>query len=122
MGHRNGLSIEIYGEKASAIWIQENPEKLEFSSANGDKVMIDRGSDIEIKNISLYNRMTPGHPSGFIEAFANLYNDIADVLDNFFDKKQVDSKYVYSFKHAKNGMDLLHSASLSNKCKGWVDI
>ena len=122
LGHRNGLSIEIYGEKASAIWIQENPEKLEFSSANGDKVMIDRGSDIEIKNISLYNRMTPGHPSGFIEAFANLYNDISDALDNFFDKKQVDSKYVYSFKHAKNGMDLLHSASLSNKCKGWVDI
>lgn len=119
LGHRNGLSIEVYGEKASAIWVQENPEKLEFSSSNGNKVMIDRGSDIEIKNIPLYNRMTPGHPAGFIEAFANLYNDIADALEGWLKSEKSSKRYVFGLEHAANGLALLDSASESNNEKKW---
>jgi predicted dehydrogenase len=122
LGHRNGLSIEVYGERASAIWVQENPEKLTFSLSAGDKILIDRGSDIEIKSIPLYNRMTPGHPAGFIEAFANLYNDIADEMDRFFEKRELSSSYVFGLEHAKNGIKLLDSASRSNELKSWVDI
>ena len=124
LGNRNGLHIEVYGTKASALWHQENPEKLEFSYATGHKSIIDRGSDIEMIDNPLYSRMTPGHPSGFIESFANLYNDIANELDNFHAEPQsqlkLDSKYVYSFSHAKNGINLLHCASLSNESKGWI--
>lgn len=124
LGNRNGLHIEVYGTKASALWHQENPEKLEFSYATGHKSIIDRGSDIEMIDNPLYSRMTPGHPAGFIESFANLYNDIANELDNFYAKSTLtlDSKYVYSFAHAKNGIDLLHSASLSNEDKAWVNL
>ena len=72
------------GIKASTLWYQENPEKLEFLYNTGQKIIIDRGSDIEMLPNKLYNRMTAGHPSGYIESFANLYNDIANSLDNFF--------------------------------------
>jgi len=115
LGNRNGLHIEIYGTKASAMWHQENPEILEFSYNNGQKIILDRGSNIEMQENHLYNRMTPGHPAGFIESFANLYNDIADALDNFHKKKKYTNQYVYGFIHAFNGIKLLHTASLSNK-------
>ena len=34
-----------------------------------------------------YNRYKSGHPSGFIEAFANLYSDLADDLINYNNSK-----------------------------------
>lgn len=122
IGNRNGLHIEVYGEKASALWHQENPEKLEFSYSSGQKVIIDRGSDIEMLPNSLYNRMTPGHPSGFIESFANLYNDIANSLKDFYEKKSYANDYVYSLEHAKNSIRLLHCASISNKEEKWIKL
>lgn len=121
LGYRNGLSIEIFGDKASAKWVQEIPEKLEISFSDGQKNIIDRGSNIEIDN-PIYNRMTPGHPAGFIEAFANLYNDIADDLERFLNGTQVENPYVFGFDHASNGINLLHSASQSNLEKKWVKI
>jgi len=57
----------------------------------------------------------------FIEAFANLYNDIYHSLENFKNKKPYVSKYVYSFEHAKNGIAFLYNASLSNKNKEWIN-
>lgn len=122
LGNRNGLHIEVYGEKASASWHQENPEKLEFSYNTGQKVIIDRGSDIEMLPNSLYNRMTPGHPSGFIEAFANLYNDIYTDLDKYKKSESHNCVYTYSLNHAINGINLLHSASISDKNKVWTKI
>ena len=121
LGNRNGLAIEIYGSKASAYWHQETPENLVFSYNDGKKVTIDRASDNNILKNPLYNRMTPGHPAGFIEAFANLYNDIANSLDLFFQEKKIDSKYIYGFEHACWGIKLLHNASISNKEKKWVN-
>ena len=59
------------------------PEKLEFSYSTGQKIILDRGSDIKMLPNTLYNRMKPGCPAGFIESFANLYNDVANSLDNF---------------------------------------
>ena len=122
LGNRNGLHIEIYGSKASAAWHQENPEKLEFSYSSGQKTIIDRGSDLDMMPNALYNRMTPGHPAGFIESFANLYNDIADELDAFKQNTKSCTEYVYGVEHAGKGINLLHSASISNKNKAWINI
>ena len=122
LGNRNGLHIEVYGTEASAMWHQENPEKLEFAYASGQKIILDRGSDIEMIPNALYNRMTPGHPAGFIESFANLYNDIANSLDNFFENKNYTTPYVYDFDHAEKGIRLLNSASIANKEKKWTNI
>lgn len=122
LGNRNGLHIEVYGSKASAVWHQETPEKLELSYSSGQKTIIDRGSNVEMLPNSLYNRMTPGHPAGFIESFANLYNDIANALDAFNKSIKPETEYVYGFRHAENGINLLHSASVSNQKREWVNI
>lgn len=122
LGNRNGLHVEVYGKKASAAWHQENPEKLAFSYYTGQKTIIDRGSDIDMLPNPLYHRMTPGHPSGFIEAFANLYNDIANCLDDFYAQKPIESDYVYGLAHAKSCTTMLHHASVSHQKKAWVKL
>ncbi|MBA1437672.1 MAG: Gfo/Idh/MocA family oxidoreductase [Epsilonproteobacteria bacterium] len=122
LGNRNGLHIEVYGTKASASWHQETPELLEFSYNTGEKTIIDRGSDIEIPPNTFYNRMTPGHPAGFIESFANIYNDIATALDKFHKKQPYLSEYIYGIDHAHFGLKLLHSASVANQQSTFVTI
>lgn len=83
LGSRNGLKFSVFGEKASASWVQENPEKLFVYQKNGSAQVIDRGNSPSISNVKIYNRMTPGHPSGYIEAFANLYCEIAEALEAY---------------------------------------
>jgi len=122
LGHRNGLKVEIYGTKASAVWIQEEPENLYISYSDGKKIKIDRGSNCLVANEKRYNRMTPGHPSGFIEAFANLYGDIADSLDRYFQKQEYITDYVYGIDHAINGLKLLNKAKKSYEDGKWIDI
>ena len=122
LGNRNGLHIEVYGSKASAVWHQEQPEVLILSKNNGEKLILDRGADLTLPANPLYNRMTPGHPAGFIESFANLYNDIFNELTLFMEGERKKEHYVYGFKHAESGINLLHCASISEQNKSWVNI
>lgn len=124
LGNRNGLEIEVYGEKASAKWVQEKPEELAFSKINGEIILMDRGNiHSEIAREKRYNRMTTGHPSGFIESLGNLYSDIFYELDSFLQKKDTEkSPYVYGFTHAKDGIYFLHAASESNESRQWQRI
>ncbi len=122
LGNRNGLTIEIYGDKGSAIWIQENPEKIEISYFNGEKNIIDRGCKLLSNAKPTYNRMTVGHPAGFIEAFANIYYDIADLLDIYFNNQKLKSDFIFGLEHAKNGLKLLHKASDSANSSQWFKV
>lgn len=120
LGHRNGLSLSIYGEKGSAQWIQEFPEKLELSFDNGKRVILDRGCKLKIGNESRYNRMIAGHPSGFIEAFANIYYDIADALLCFKNTGEFNNDFIYGLSHAEAGLKLFLSAVKSHQNRCWV--
>ncbi len=122
LGNRNGLHVEVYGRKASASWHQEAPEQLEFAYNTGQKIIIDRGSDIDIPANALYNRMTPGHPAGFIESFANIYNDIATALEKFHMNKPYLNKYIYGLNHASLGLKLLHTATKANKSGTFIKV
>ena len=122
LGHRNGLSVEVYGTKASASWVQENSEQLNISYNDGTKTILDRSSNCFEANKQRYNRMTPGHPSGFIEAFANTYNDIADLLDAHYHNNSEINKSAYSLNHAVNGLKLLHKATISYEQNKWIKV
>lgn len=122
LGHRNGLSVEVYGTQASASWVQENSEQLNISFTDGSKTILDRGSNCLEANKKRYNRMTPGHPSGFIEAFANTYNDIADMLDTHAINSNMIDDSIYSLKHATDGLKLLHRAKESYENNKWIKI
>lgn len=79
-GCENGLRIRIYGEKAGIEWAQENPNELWFCELNKPRQRITRRGDIG-SDIAARGMRTPGgHPEGYLEGFANLYKDIADIL------------------------------------------
>jgi predicted dehydrogenase len=81
LGNRNGLKISIFGTKGSLNWVQTNPDQLIKCSKEGQIQIIDYGSpDLLEANNNRYQRFKAGHPSGFIEAFANVYQDIADAF------------------------------------------
>lgn len=122
IGHRNGLRVRIYGEKASAQWYQAEPETMLLSYINGEKKIIERGGDTPICNKKRYNRMTPGHPGGFIEAFANIYSDIADALIAFKNKTNYKNQYVFDLELAERGLQLFHRAKDSHEQKCWLSI
>jgi len=118
LGNRNGLKLSIYGKKASAIWFQEEPENLYLNKNDGTKRVLNRGGNLAISKIRIFNRMTAGHPSGFIEAFANLYFEIASSLEDFLKgKNQKENSVIWSFKKEKENFKFLNAVVESAKCQ-----
>lgn len=122
LGCRNGLRIRVYGSEGSAEWFQMDPENLRWADNNGHFFMLDRGSgEADIAQQQRYNRFKPGHPSGFIEAFANLYSDIASDLRRLINIEPLTpERYVFGAAHARDGLDFLEKISYSSQVSEWV--
>lgn len=121
LGNSNGLKFSLYGSKASASWTQTNPEELSIAFMDGSRKIIDRGVPAIIANQQRYNRFKVGHPSGFIEAFANLYSDIADqLLEKKKLKLQIREKYIQSLRDSVDGLIFFQNAHISHIEKKWI--
>ena len=122
LGYRNGLRVRVFGDKASAEWYQMNPEYLKLADNEGRMYSIDRGSCEAITaQETRYNRFKAGHPSGFIEAFANLYADIAEDVREFKAGKKPLNPFVYSAEKALDGLLMMESINIAANKKR-VDI
>lgn len=122
IGHRNGLKLRVYGEKGSVEWYQMQPEDLKLYSIDGKQEVIDRAGDVTIADLARYNRFKSGHPSGFIEAFANYYYDIADCIIKFKNLEVFSSPYMFGGIHALEGLIMLEAIALSAKNNSWVKV
>lgn len=123
LGHRNGFRLRVYGEKASAEWFQMNPEVIAFNDNCGRQTLIDRANvDVHLAQQNRYNRFKSGHPAGFHEAFANLYADIAQQLEEQGNKTQTPNDYVFSARQAREGLEVLEAIALSSNERCWVKI
>lgn len=118
LGVRNGMAIEVFGQQGSAQWVQEKPEELHIFDQNSVHHIYDRGNAPYEGEI--IERFKPGHPAGFIEAFGNLYGDIADAYEAWQAGKPYLNDYVYGFDHAYEGLRLLTAAVEANKQGQWV--
>ncbi len=110
LGNTNPLYIEVYGDKASVKWSQEDFENIYLSYYDGKKEILNRGYAYFEANKSRYQRMAFGHPSGFIEAFGNLYSDIYDIFVEFKNNKTFQNKFVYDFQHSINSLKFFEKA------------
>lgn len=122
LGHRNGLRIRIYGSEASAEWLQSNPEELLLSFADGRRQILDRGNDTQVAGLTRYTRFKAGHPTGFIEAFANLYMDIGQSLQAYKMTGSWPSDEVFGAELALEGINMLEAMVKSTSLGRWTQV
>ena len=87
-GGENGLKIRVYGTKGAVEWLQDDPNILQFTKLNSSTQIITRASDA-VSDLSIQSsRVAAGHPEGFFEAFANIYTEFADSIQNATSKNK----------------------------------
>jgi predicted dehydrogenase len=79
-GNENNLRLRVYGEKAGIEWWQENPNELAYTPLGEPQRTIRRGSAGTVPAAAHATRIPSGHPEGYLEAFAQLYRDIAEQI------------------------------------------
>jgi predicted dehydrogenase len=74
-GEENDLKLRVYGEKGGLEWTHTDPNTLLYKPLNEPVQILRAGtgylSDAAQKN----TRLPAGHPEGYLEAFANIYNN-----------------------------------------------
>ncbi|MTE01945.1 gfo/Idh/MocA family oxidoreductase [Paracoccus sp. YIM 132242] len=79
-GNQNGLSIRVHGSTGGLSWHQERPEELAYTPFGGaTRLLYRNGAEVAAGAFEL-SRVPAGHPEGYLEAFANLYSEIAEAV------------------------------------------
>ena len=76
-GEENGLTIAVYGSKASLKWGQENPNYLYMLSDTEPTKIFKPAHGYNGRNAEAGHTMPSGHPEGIYEALANIYKGTA---------------------------------------------
>ena len=79
-GEENNLKIRIYGTKAGLEWSQMEPNTLIVRWLNAPTQYLRTGVGPLAPAAQRATRIPAGHPEGYLEAFANIYSNFADVL------------------------------------------
>lgn len=79
-GEENPLTIRVYGELAGLEWRQEEPNTLTVKWGDRHREVRRTGVGTLSEVSAAHTRLPPGHPEGFVEAFANLYRNYALAL------------------------------------------
>jgi predicted dehydrogenase len=122
-GDENDLNIRVYGTKKSIEWHQEEPNDLLVKDARAPRQVWRRGNDYVTGAAAENTRIPFGHPEGFIEAFANVYNAASVAISD-----EVAGKYPrksgYDFPDIRDGiigMAFIETVVKSSKSKDkWV--
>lgn len=80
LGNSNGVRLRVFGETGAFQWFQEQPNELIYAPLSGRVQVIKRGAADVSEDARLRSRTPPGHPEGYLEAFANLYAGFAEVI------------------------------------------
>lgn len=80
VGRENSLSFRIYGETGGLEWYQEDPNTLIRTYVDRPTEILRAGQGYLPASVQSHFRTPPGHPEGYIEAFANVYLEFADAL------------------------------------------
>lgn len=116
VGCENGLKLRVYGDKGGLEWNQENPNQMTFARFGEPKQIITRGGAGLGSGAGRWTRIPPGHPEGYLEGFANLYNDIADIISG-----KNDNGLVPDLSAGVDGMWFIASCIDSSNANGsWI--
>lgn len=87
-GSVNGLKLRVFGEKGGIEWAQETPETLLFTPLGGQQRVIRRGGAGVSAAAAHATRVPGGHPEGYLEGFAQIYSDAAELIRAHQEKRE----------------------------------
>lgn len=125
VGHENDLTLGVYCENGSIRWAQENPNQLTLVQPYGEPPrLLTRGSGALGDWAAAATRIPPGHPEGYLEAFAQLYRDMADRIDAKLEGKDppAGAAPLPDITDGMAGMRFIKAALTSSAADGaWAD-
>src|SRR5262245_2784682 len=80
VGCENGLKLRVFGTKGGLEWAQENPNLLLFAPLGEAQRLITRGGAGAGLAAARVTRTPFGHPEGYLEAFGNIYAEVARAI------------------------------------------
>ena len=81
-GEENNFSVSIYGKKGSLKWEQENPNYLYHLSEDSPIKVLKPAHDYNSEFSLAASKLPPGHPEGIFDSMANIYNGVANKINN----------------------------------------
>jgi predicted dehydrogenase len=117
-GERNHLRLRVFGSVGSLDWHQEDPERLRVRMPDGSERVAYRGAGELSERATANTRLPAGHPEGFIEAFANIYRNVARTLRGEVAAFANDFPTV---QDGARGVHFIHAALASHRGRGWID-
>jgi predicted dehydrogenase len=72
-GEENRLTLRLYGSQAGLEWHQQEPNTLLLKATGRPWERLRTGHSYMSAAARAATRVPPGHPEGYLEAFANLY-------------------------------------------------
>jgi predicted dehydrogenase len=124
-GEENGLRLRVYASEGAVVWEQENPNVLQLFRYGQPRQTLTRGQGDLAPEAAACTRVPTGHPEGYLEAFATIYDGVARAIRSHLDGRplktdEYDFPTVYD---GLRGMKFIHAAVASANGGGvWVKI
>lgn len=121
-GEGNGLRLRVYGEKGSLDWRQEDPNRLRVKWLDGPEEIRHAAGGYLSEDARAVTRLPGGHPEGYLEAFAVLYREFADVLIEWQQSRTNKiPPTLPGIEAGVRGMRFIDRALESSKRESWIE-
>ncbi|NHO67390.1 Gfo/Idh/MocA family oxidoreductase [Aestuariicella hydrocarbonica] len=121
-GEENNLNIRVYGDKAGLEWHQQEPNTLLFKPAGQPWQKLRTGVNLQSEQAQRLTRTPGGHPEGYLEAFANLYQLFLSDVRHALQDEPLSGGYP-TINDGLRGMRFIEQAVASSKAGSiWKEI
>jgi predicted dehydrogenase len=123
-GNENRLVLRVYGAKGGLEWAQEDPNYLWFTPFGEPKRLITRGGAGSGAAAARVTRVPPGHPEGYLEAFATIYKEAAAAIFAAREGRAADADVIFpSVDDGVKGVAFVDACVRSSKRNAaWVTL
>jgi predicted dehydrogenase len=122
-GAANGLRLRLYGDRAGLEWSQETPEELRVSPLSEPPRLYRRGGPGLSPSARLASRLPAGHPEGYLEAFAQIYTDAAELIRAHASHGSLPATLAPTVRDGVRGVRFIETALRSHASNGaWTAI
>ena len=118
-GRENGLRIRIVGERGALEWHQEHPNDLHLTDESGSVRTLRTATEATGEASRSLTRTPPGHPEGYLEAFANIYRGFARAVRG---ESDLHPHPFPTVDEGVRGIEFIAAALTSSEEERWVSL